>query len=69
MYVHHLLPSYKLPCSYTLGMEGIWVEVVKNTTKYIIGGIYHHPDKKITDFKDFFEAVLVIYQIRNRQVL
>jgi len=50
-------------------MEGIWVEVVKNTTKYIIGGIYHHPDKKITDFKDFFEAVLVIYQIRNRQVL
>ena len=58
MYVHHILPLYKLPSGSTSRVENIWMEVVKNATKYIIGGIYRHPNQKIGDFKDAMEVTL-----------
>ena len=58
VYTHHHLPSFKLPNSVSLRVENIWIEVVKNTTKYIIGGIYRHPNTRITDFKDSMDVIL-----------
>ena len=36
VYVQHVLPLYKLPNLSTLRVESIWIEVVKNATKYIV---------------------------------
>ena len=40
LYTHNHLPSFKLSNSVSLRVENIWIEVVTNNIKYIIGGIY-----------------------------
>ena len=49
------LTAYKLDCS---KVENIWLEVVKNGTKYIVGGVYRHPNQCIKDFHMHFDKLL-----------
>jgi len=30
--------------------ENLWFEIVRGNRKYIVGGIYRHPNKKIDEF-------------------
>jgi Reverse transcriptase (RNA-dependent DNA polymerase) len=40
-------------------VENVWIEVVKNKIKYIIGGIYRHPNHSINGFMDLLEVNLI----------
>jgi len=39
-------------------VEDLWLEINKCNKKYIIGGIYRHPNQNITDFRSMMEATL-----------
>ena len=39
-------------------LENLWLEISKNKIKYIIGGIYRHPNQKIQEFSDLLEINL-----------
>jgi Reverse transcriptase (RNA-dependent DNA polymerase) len=39
-------------------IENLWFEVKKNKTKYIVGGIYRHPNQSIQKFSDMLEVTL-----------
>jgi len=45
----------KLPVSDKNKVENIWFEIVKNNKKYIVGGIYRHPNQNIIEFNDLLE--------------
>jgi endonuclease/exonuclease/phosphatase (EEP) superfamily protein YafD len=47
-----------LTSSATSKIENIWVEINKNQQKYVIGGIYRHPNQNITEFRETMETVL-----------
>jgi len=49
------LPELKLHCS---DVEDIWCEIVKNQSKYIVGGIYRHPNHSICEFSSKLDNVL-----------
>lgn len=53
--VFHELPQFKLHCS---NVEDIWLEVVKNQSKYIIGGIYRHPNHSVCDFSSTLDDTM-----------
>ncbi len=39
-------------------IDDLWFEMNKNNKKYIIGGIYRHPNQQIAEFKQHMDAVL-----------
>ena len=39
-------------------LENLWLEISKNKIKYIIGGIYRHPNQIIQEFSDLLEINL-----------
>jgi len=39
-------------------VENVWVEIIKNRTKYIIGGIYRQPNKDVTLFYNQLDATV-----------
>lgn len=39
-------------------IEQIWVHLSKNNRKYVIGGLYRHPNQPIDDFINMFEPTL-----------
>lgn len=39
-------------------IENVFMEVTKKDSKFIIGGIYRHPNSKISQFKDDFDTLL-----------
>ena len=47
-----------LPSGYLC--ENIWFEILKNKSKYIIGGIYRHPNQNVKEFSDQLENSLSI---------
>ena len=52
-----LRPDLHLPTN-NQKIENLWIEVTKNRIKYIIGGIYRHPNQKIQDFTVLLESNL-----------
>jgi hypothetical protein len=54
----HELPQYQILSTRTSVVENKWVEVTKESRKYIIGGIYRHPNQNIADFTSLLEPVL-----------
>ena len=47
-----------LPKSATFKCENLFFEIIKNKTKYIVGGIYRHPNQAIKEFCDILEPTL-----------
>ena len=41
-------------------IENIWLEVTKNTSKLIIGGIYRHPNQNVNNFSTLLEHNLAV---------
>jgi len=48
------------------GLKNIWLETTKNNLKYIIGGIYRHPNHNIQDYINKFGKNLK--EISNRKI-
>ena len=55
---HEEVVDYKLASSACNMIENVWLEIIKNHKKYIIGGIYRHPGQQIDNFKSGLESVL-----------
>ena len=55
---HEEIVEYKLASSACNLIENVWLEITKNHKKYVIGGIYRHPNQQIDNFKSSLEAVL-----------
>ena len=53
------LPDLKLimpnPPAHKNILEDVWLEVIKNDEKYIIGGIYRHPNTDVKLFTEIME--------------
>ena len=49
-FIHNEQVQYKIVPNNLVKMENIWIEVTKNNTKYIIGGIYRHPNTSIIEY-------------------
>ena len=52
------LNEYKISNSNVSRVENIWLEVTRNSNKYIIGGIYRHPNQNVQDFTVKMKEVL-----------
>ena len=39
--------TYKMNCA---NVENFWLEVLKQNKKYIIGGVYRHPNSNVKEF-------------------
>jgi len=44
--------------SHYIKVEDIWFEIVKSRLKHIVGGIYRHPNRRVTDVSSPTEDVL-----------
>ena len=55
---HEEIVEYKMTSSASNSIENVWLEITKNHKKYIIGGIYRHPNQQIDNFKLSLETVL-----------
>ena len=55
---HNIIDNYKIANSKECQVENLWMEVTKDCSKYIIGGLYRHPGSKINDFIDKFDSKL-----------
>lgn len=53
---HNIISAYNLPNPNGYKVEDIWIEVIKNNKKFLIGGIYRHPNQNILDFSTMLEA-------------
>ena len=47
-------------------VENLWFEISKNDSKYIVGGIYRHPNQSIVDFSALLESNLMKISKQNR---
>jgi len=52
------ISDYVIPSSDKVKVENIWLELVNNSRKYIIGGVYRHPNRNIDEFCTAFEDTL-----------
>ena len=49
-YMHYEINTFKIDSSAATIVENIWIEIKKHSIKYIIGGIYRHPNKAVNEF-------------------
>ena len=61
--LHCIVSSYNIVTSIDCPVENLWLEVTKNSSKYIIGGVYRHPGYKISKFIEQMDNTLT--QISN----
>jgi len=52
---HHVVDTCKLNC---FGVENLWVEITNRNKKYVIGGIYRHPNSNVKEFTSELDCVL-----------
>jgi len=52
---HNIVDTYKMNF---VNVENLWVEVLKQNKKYIIGGIYRHPNSNVKEFTSELDCVL-----------
>ena len=57
-FIQHERPDYKIPSTKINQNENIWYEISKNNKKFIIGGIYCHPNQNISEFTNNLEITL-----------
>ena len=57
-YTVHKLPQYQMLRTSSSVVENKWVEVTKQSQKYIIGRIYRHPNQNVVEFTSLLEPVL-----------
>jgi len=50
--------DYKINSNGNMKVENLWLEVSHSATKYIIGGIYRHPNRSMLEFTDAIDPVL-----------
>ena len=50
--------DFKVCTTDNVKVENMWIEVSRNSTKYIIGGLYRHPNRNIPDLIREREKVL-----------
>lgn len=50
--------QFKLPNTQSARVENMWLEISNDKNKYIIGGIYRHPNQKISEFTDLLDKTL-----------
>ena len=55
---HNLITTYNLVNTNNYKVEDLWIEVIKHKKKYIVGGIYRHPNQSIVEFKSMVDATL-----------
>ena len=56
--LHCIVSSYNIVTSVDCPVENLWLEVTKNSSKYIIGGVYRHPGYKISKFIEQMDNIL-----------
>ena len=49
--------DYTIASSDSNKIENLWLEISKENNKFIVGGIYRHPNQNISDFKTSFEHI------------
>ena len=49
----------RLPSNDLNKIENLWFEILKNKNKYVIGGIYRHPNQSVDKFSDLLEVNLI----------
>jgi len=59
------LHDYKIYSNDKVKVENIWLEVSQSDSKYIIGGIYRHPNSSILDFYSAIDPVLCKISSQN----
>ena len=59
------LHDYKINSNDKVKVENIWLEVSQSDSKYIIGGIYRHPNSSILDFYSATDPVLCKISSQN----
>ena len=64
--LHCIVSSYKIVTSIECPVENLWIDVTKNSNRYIIGGIYRHPGHKISNFTEKLDNILT--QISNCKI-
>ena len=64
--LHCIVSSYKIVSSIECPLENLWIDVTKNSNRYIIGGIYRHPGHKISNFTEKLDNILT--QISNCKI-
>ena len=52
------LEQFKIQSTISNRVENIWLEITKNKKKYIIGGVYRHPNQQVVEFRNSIEIVL-----------
>jgi len=52
---HNTVDTYKMDCA---NVENLWIEVLKQNKKYIIGGVYRHPNSNVKEFTSELDCVL-----------
>jgi len=57
---HSVIDNYRIKSDDECQIKNLWIEISKDQNKYIIGGIYRHPGKKITYFTDKLEKTLTL---------
>ena len=50
--------DYKINSNDSMKVENLWLDVSHSATKYIIGGIYRHPNRSMLEFTDAIDPVL-----------
>ena len=56
--MHRECPQYKLSATGNVKLENKWLEIEKNKNKYIIGGLYRHPNQNVDEFRTLIEPLL-----------
>ena len=49
--------DYTIASSDSNKIENLWLKISKENNKFIVGGIYRHPNQNISDFKASFEHI------------
>jgi len=57
-FIHNEQVQYKIESNDLVKTENIWIEVLKNKTNYIFGGIYRHPNTFVVEFHKAIEVSL-----------
>lgn len=55
---HQEINTSKIESSSSVPVENVCIEINKHSKKYVIGGIYWHPNKGISEFSDKLDCVL-----------
>ena len=63
------LPEYNIHSTGNMKVENIWLELSKKSTKYIICGIYRHPNHAVTEFICELDKVLTNVSSHNTPCL